>query len=311
MGGLFKYMKVTAITCWIGALALIGTPFFAGFYSKDAIIEAVGEVHRQGWVVQYAYWSVLLGVFVTALYTFRLLFMTFHGPERFGHASHDDHGHDSHDAAAAHGHDEAHPGHEPEAHHGHGKPQESPWVVTVPLIALAIPSVVIGLLTIDPVLFGPFFHGSIFVHEPHDVVGELGHEFAGPWMFGLQAFLHAPLYLAAAGVLTAYLFYLRNPHWPAIVEGKVRWLYKLLVNKYYFDWFNENVIAPLARGIGLGLWKAGDEGLIDGVVVNGSARSIGWFSGVVRHVQSGYLYHYAFAMIIGLCALVGWLLLRS
>jgi NADH-quinone oxidoreductase subunit L len=287
MGGLFKYMKVTAITCWIGALALIGTPFFSGFYSKDAIIEAVGEAHRAG--ATLAYWCVLLGVFVTALYTFRLLFMTFHGPERFrARGAHDDH-----------------------ADHAGGDPHESPWVVTVPLVALAIPSIVIGIPTASRVLFGDFFKGAIFVQKSHDVVGELAHEFAGPWMFGLQAFTHAPLYLAAAGVFTAYLFYIRNPHWPDIAMNKARGLYNLLVNKYYFDWFNENVLAPLARGLGMGLWKGGDEGLIDGVVVNGSARSIGWFAGVVRQVQSGYLYHYAFAMIIGLCALVGWLLLRS
>jgi NADH-quinone oxidoreductase subunit L len=290
MGGLFKYMKITAVTCWIGGLSLIGTPLFSGFYSKDAIIEAVGEAHR--WGAEYAYWCVLLGVFVTALYTFRLIFLTFHGPERFGHDEH------------AHGH---------EAHGGHGahRPHESPWVVTVPLILLAIPSVIIGYFTVGPVLFGDYFGGAIFVLEEHNVVGELAHEFHGPAAFALHAVASAPLWLAAAGVATAYLFFLKNPAWADAAQQRFNALYKLLVNKYYFDWFNENVIAPLARGVGRLFWKGGDELLIDGVLVNGSARSIGVMSAVVRQIQSGYLYHYAFAMIIGLCALVAWLLTRS
>jgi NADH-quinone oxidoreductase subunit L len=302
MGGLFRYMKVTAVTCWIGALALIGTPFFSGFYSKDTIIEAThlaAEAGRPGAV--YAYWSVLLGVFVTALYTFRMLFMTFHGPERFRQAGHDDHaGH-----AGGHDHRASH-----REHHAH-EPHESPWVVTVPLVALAIPSIFIGLLTVDYVVFGDFFGSSIFVREANDVIGELGREWHGWAGAVLHAFTQPVLYLAAAGVFVAWLFYMRSPHLPGVVAEKGQWLYRLLVNKYYFDWFNENVIAPLARGIGLGLWKGGDQALIDGVLVNGSARSIGWFAGIVRHVQSGYLYHYAFAMIIGLAALLAWLLLRA
>jgi len=310
MGGLFKYMKITAVTCWIGALALIGTPFFSGFYSKDSIIEAThlaAEAGRTGAV--YAYWSVLLGVFVTALYTFRMLFMTFHGKERFeiAHPAHHDEGSGGAQSSAAE------TGHEPDthAHHGNGKPHETPWVVTAPLVALAIPSALIGIFTVDSVLFGGFFGGSIFVSETNDVLAELGREWHGPAAAVLHAFTQPVLYLAAAGVCTAWLFYLRNPHWPGLAAQKAHWLYQLLVNKYYFDWFNENVLAPLARGLGMGLWKGGDELLIDGVMVNGSARSIGWFAGVVRHVQSGYLYHYAFAMIIGLSALLAWLLLRA
>jgi NADH-quinone oxidoreductase subunit L len=288
MGGLFKYMKITAVTCWIGALSLVGTPFFSGFYSKDALIEAVGLSHR--WAADYAYWCVLLGVFVTALYTFRMLFMTFHGPERFRHAAHDDH--HAHDAHAPH------------------DPHESPWVVTVPLILLAIPSVLIGYFTIGPVLFGDYFAGSIFVLEKNHVLGELAHEFHGPAGFTLHGLTAGPFWLALAGAATAYLFILRNPAWADAAKRSLNWLYDLLANKYYFDWFNENVIAPLGRGVGRLFWKGGDEILIDGVLVNGSARSVGWTAAVVRHVQSGYLYHYAFAMIIGLSALLAWWLLR-
>ena len=292
MGGLFKYMKVTAVTCWIGGLALIGTPFFAGFYSKDAIIEAVGESHR--WGAEYAYWCVLLGVFVTGLYTFRMIFLTFHGPERFAQ--------DSRGAHESHGVHDA---------HGSHQPHESPWVVTVPLVLLAIPSVIIGFFTVGPVLFGDYFGGAIAVLEQNDVIGELASEFRGPGALALHAPFSAPFWLAAAGVTTAYFFILRNPEWADLARRRAQWLYTLLINKYYFDWFNENVIAPLARGVGRFLWKGGDEVLIDGLMVNGSARGIGWVSGIVRHVQSGYLYHYAFAMIIGLSALLAWLLTRS
>jgi NADH-quinone oxidoreductase subunit L len=316
MGGLFKYMPVTAVTCWIGALALIGTPFFSGFYSKDALIEAVAESHRAG--ATYAYWCVLLGVFVTALYTFRLLFMTFHGAARWKTAA----AHDTHEArpasgAIGHGKQpgpDASAAHEPDtAHHHaideHHPPHESPWVVTVPLVALAIPSIVAGYV-IGHVLFGDFFGSSIFVLPQNDVLAKVGEEFHGVVAFTLHGLQAAPVWLAAAGVLTAYLFFLRNPRWADIAQERGSWFYRLLTNKYYFDWFNEKVLAPLARGIGFGFWKAGDQGVIDGLIVNGSARTIGWMAGVVRQVQSGYLYHYAFAMIIGLCALLAWLMWR-
>jgi NADH-quinone oxidoreductase subunit L len=285
MGGLRRYMPITYWTCLLGALALIGTPGFSGFFSKDALIEAVHAADIPG--ATYAYWCVLLGVFVTALYTFRMIFMTFHGPERFGD------GHDGDD-------------------HGHGDPpQESPWVVWLPLVLLAIPSVLIGWFTIDRVVFGDFFGTAIFVSAEHDVVGELASHWHGPLAFIAHAAQGWALYLAAAGVVTAWLFYLKYPHWADVAQARLGWAYRVLVNKYYFDWFNEKVIVPLARGIGWTLWKVGDQALIDGALVNGSARSVGWIAGIVRHVQSGYLYHYAFTMIIGLSALLAWLLLRS
>ena len=291
MGGLAKYMPITAWTSWIGALALIGTPFFAGFYSKDAIIEAVGESHR--WGAQYAYWCVLGGVFVTALYTFRMLFMTFHGPERFRH-KHGDHGH-----AGDHGHDD----------HGHGgDPHESPLVVTVPLIALAIPSVLIGFFTVAPVLFGGYFGDAIQVLEPNNVIGEIGKEFQGPVAFALHGFVSPPFWLAAAGVFCAWLFFLKKPSLANAWARGLSVIRTILVDKYYFDWFNQTVIAGLTRGIGYGLWKAGDQGLIDGALVNGSAQSVRWFGGVLRRVQNGYLYSYAFWMVIGLAVLLGWFL---
>ncbi len=290
MGGLAKYMPITAVTCWIGALALIGTPFFSGFYSKDAIIEAVGESHR--WGATYAYWCVLCGVFVTALYTFRMLFLTFHGPERFraaaaGHAPHDD-------------------------DHGHGGvPHESPAVVTLPLIALAIPSILIGALTVGPVLFGGYFGHSIFVLPGNNVIGILGEEFGGAAQFALHGLFKLPFLLALAGAATAWVCFLWRPLWADEAQRALGWLYRLLINKYYFDWFNEQVLAALTRLIGVGLWKGGDEALIDGAMVNGSAAAVGWAGSMLRRVQSGYLYSYAFWMMIGLAVLLGWFLAHA
>jgi NADH-quinone oxidoreductase subunit L len=298
MGGLGKYMPITTVTMWIGSLALIGTPFFSGFYSKDSIIEAVGASHR--WGATYAYWCVFLGVFVTALYSFRLIFMTFYGEERFRHVAADDHGADAHHHAGdPHG----------DEHHG-GDPRESPWVVTVPLIALAIPSVVIGAMTVVPVLFGNYFGSSIFVMPQNDVVAEIGKDVTQPaWLsLGLHGLYSPVFWLAMAGVATAWLFFLKKPALAADAERRFRGLYTLLVNKYYFDWINEHIIAPLARLIGFGLWKGGDEGLIDGVAVNGTSREIGRLGGVLRLLQTGYLYSYAFWMIIGLVLLIGWFL---
>jgi NADH-quinone oxidoreductase subunit L len=283
MGGLARYMPITAVTCWIGALALIGTPFFSGFYSKDAIIEAVGESHR--WGARFAYLCVLLGVFVTALYTFRLLFMTFHGPERFREAPH---GHDDDHEGGADDH-----GHGDHAGHG-GDPKESPWVVTVPLIALAIPSVVIGALTVAPVLFGSYFGHSIFVLPANDVVGKVGEDFGGAVLFALHGLISPPFWFAAAGVATAWLFFLKRPELADEAARRFRLAYRILAAKYYFDWFNENVLAALTRLVGVGLWKGGDQGLIDGAMVNGTAEGVGWFGGVLRRVQTGYLYSYAF-----------------
>jgi NADH-quinone oxidoreductase subunit L len=326
MGGLAKYMPITAITSWIGGLALIGTPFFAGFYSKDAIIEAVGESHR--WGATYAYWCVLGGVFVTALYTFRMIFMTFHGPERFrhkhghaehGHAEHGhaDHGHTtapkhadhSHAAAAAHPEPPAH-GQEDDHGHGHGpvEPHESPLVVTLPLIALAIPSALIGFFTISSVLFGNYFGDAIQVLEKNNVVGEIGREFHGPMDFALHGFVSPPFWLAAAGVFCAWLFFLKKPSWANAAARSFSWLRTLFLEKYFFDWFGQEVVARLTRWLGYGLWKGGDEVLIDGGLVNGSAHTVRWFGSVIRRVQNGYLYSYAFWMVIGLAILLGWFL---
>ncbi|MGC1729331.1 MAG: NADH-quinone oxidoreductase subunit L, partial [Steroidobacteraceae bacterium] len=219
MGGLAKYMPVTAVTCWIGALALVGTPFFSGFYSKDAIIEAVGASHRFG--AGYAYWCVLCGVFVTALYTFRMLFLTFHGPERFRATAHE--GADTHGA-------------EP---HGHGAdPHESPAVVTLPLIALAIPSVVIGALTVGTVLYGGYFGAAIRVLPGDDTLAGLAREYAGPLRAAFEGFLAPPFWLALAGALTAWVCFLKRPELAGAAARRARWLYSLLVNKYYFDWVN-------------------------------------------------------------------------
>ncbi|HEX6929936.1 MAG TPA: NADH-quinone oxidoreductase subunit L [Gammaproteobacteria bacterium] len=287
MGGLRKYMPITYVTMLIGTLALVAVPGFSGFFSKDALIEAVHHSDIPGSGI--AYWAVLLGVFVTAVYSFRLLFMVFHGKERFD--THADHGH---------GHDDG--------HHG-GVPHESPWVVTVPLILLAIPSVVIGWFTIDALLFNGWFGSAIVVAQAHNVLGELGESWHGPWAFILHAFSGPAVYLLIAGIVTSWVFWWWKPHWPGVVADRLNWLYKLLVNKYFFDDFNNTVFAAGARRLGGFLWKAGDVFLIDGALVNGSAKTVGAFAHVLKHVQSGYLYHYAFAMIIGLVAILGWLLL--
>ncbi len=327
MGGVKKYMPITWITSLIGSLALIGTPFFAGFYSKDSIIEAVGESHIAG--SGFATFAVTVSVFVTALYSFRMFFLVFHGKERFGQA----HGHDpavAHDAAkdAAHGaaakldlheasasHDEdAHDAGAHEEHHGLApgeKPHETTWVITLPLILLAIPSVVIGFFTIGPLLYGDFFKDAIAVGENHHAMEKLAEEFHGALAMGLHAFVGAPFWLALAGVVVAWYLYLVNPALPAKIQAKTGWLYRLLDNKYYADRFNEIVFAAGARRLGRGLWRRGDQSFIDGVVVNGSARLVGWFASVVRTAQTGYIYHYAFAMIIGVLALMSWFVLRQ
>jgi NADH-quinone oxidoreductase subunit L len=277
MGGLRKYMPVTYWTCLVGSLALIGFPGLSGFFSKDIIIEALHESGTEG--AGYAYWCALVGVFVTALYSFRLVFMTFHGRERM----------DEHTREHLH---------------------ESPWVVTLPLVALAVPSIAIGWLTVGPVVFGGFFAGAI-AQAPDGPLAVLGEEFHGPAAFVTHALGAPAIWLALAGVATAWYLYLKRPELPDRIAARFSRLYRLLVNKYYFDWFNENVVATGVRNFGTSLWRRGDETVIDGWFVNGSARAIGTLAAVVRHVQSGYLYHYAFAMIIGLSLLLGWLLLRS
>ena len=321
MGGLRKYLPITWITSLVGSLALIGTPFFSGFYSKDSIIEAVAATHLPG--AGFAYFAVLAGVFVTAFYSFRMYFLVFHGEERFGkvHHGHDEHDeHDHHAAHAAphksddiHGSDvEEEAGHE--EHHGLApgeKPVEAPLVVMLPLILLAIPSVIIGYLTIGPMLHGDFFKGVIFVGENHKAMEELSHDYHGAIAMGLHGLTSVPFFLALAGVVAAFYCYMVNPRVPAWFFAKFHGIYKLLDNKYYMDRINEIVFAGGARSVGRGLWNVGDRTLIDGLMVNGSARVVGWFSVVTRAFQTGYIYHYAFTMIFGIALYLGYLLLAS
>lgn len=282
MGGLRRYMPITYWTSLIGSLALIGFPGFAGFYSKDSIIEAVHAALEGGKVsgAGYAYFCVVVGVFVTAFYSFRMIFMTFHGEERMDHHTKE---------------------------HLH----ESPWVVTVPLVLLAIPSVVIGGWTMGPVLFGGYFGEAIRVLPANDVVAKLGEEWHGPLAFIVEGFTSPTLYIALAGVATAWYLYLKAPALPARIRAGAEPIYRLLENKYYFDWFNENVLAAGSRWFGNRFWTIGDQFVIDGALVNGSARTVGLLGALVRHLQSGLLYHYAFAMIIGLSALLAYILYRA
>ena len=297
MGGVRKYMPITWITSLLGSLALIGTPLFAGFYSKDSIIEAVHFSNLPG--AGFAHFAVLAGVFVTAFYSFRMYFLVFHGKERYDQNPDAHHGH--HDDAHHDAHDDKHAGHHEAAH----KPHESPWVVTVPLVLLAIPSVVIGFLTIEPMLFGDFFKDAIHVNlAKHPAMAELAKLFHGPAQMALHGLSTAPFWLALSGVLMAYYMYMVNPALPAAIKRMAQPVYTLLENKYYLDWFNENVLARGARALGMGLWKGGDQALIDGALVNGSWKLVGWFSGLVRRLQSGFIYHYAFGMILGIFVLM-------
>src|ERR1700688_64873 len=279
MGGLKKYLPITYWTCLVGALALIGFPGTSGFFSKDALIDAVALSHRAG--SGYAHFCVLTGVFVTALYTFRMFFMTFHGKPRMDH------------------HTEEHL-------------HESPWVGTVPLVLLAIPSALIGWFTVEPMLFGGYFQGAIHVLPANDVLAQVGEEFHGSAGEFLAAAFSAPaIWLAALGVLTAWWFFLKRPDLADAAERRLKWLHTVLVDKYGFDWFDEHVIMPGARALGGGLWRFGDPLLIDDGLVNGSARGVGWLGSVMRYAQSGYLYHYAFAMILGLAGFLLWILWRT
>jgi NADH-quinone oxidoreductase subunit L len=281
MGGVRKYMPITWITFLLGTLALIGTPLFSGFYSKDSIIETVHFSTLPG--AGFAYFAVLAGVFVTSFYSFRLYFLVFHGKERF------DQNPDAHHGDDDHGHG-----------HGDSKPHETPWVVTVPLILLAIPSVAIGFLTIGPMLFGDFFKDAIYTNAAlHPAFSMFAEEFHGPLAMALHAFSTAPFWLALGGAVSAWYMYLINPAVPTAIGRALKPVVTLLENKYYLDWFNENVIARGTRALGTGLWKGGDRGLIEGGVVNASWKLVGWMSSVVRQAQSGYLYHYALVMIVG------------
>ena len=289
MGGLWKYMPITWFTSLVGSLALIGFPFLSGFYSKDSIIEAVHASHIPG--SGYALFCVMAGVFVTAFYSFRMYFLVFHGKERFGHEAHDHHG-DLEDE-------------EPSDDHHHGlapgqKPHESPWVVTVPLVLLAIPSVIIGFMTIEPMLFGQWFKGVIhFNAEAHPAMEELAHEFHGAVAMATHGFTSLPFFLAMGGVVVAWFFYLVRPDIPAAIQRIFSPIYVLLDNKYFFDRFNEIFFAGGSRLIGKGLWKGGDQGLIDGVAINGSAKLVVWIAQLSRQFQTGHIYQYAFSMIIG------------
>ncbi|MDE2427835.1 MAG: NADH-quinone oxidoreductase subunit L [Burkholderiales bacterium] len=294
MGGLRKYMPITWITSLIGSLALIGTPFFSGFYSKDSIIEAVMTSHLPG--AEFAKFSVLAGVFVTAFYSFRMYFLVFHGKENFGHASSHAHADEEHDDHDAHHHGLA-PGQ---------KPHESPMVVWLPLVLLAIPSVLIGFFAIEPMLFGAFFDKVIFVSEAHHAMEELKHEFQSPVAMAVHAFMSLPFWLAVSGVVSSYFLYLVKPSIPAAIKEKAGFIYTILDNKYYMDRFNEIFFAGGARLLGGGLWNIGDKGLIDGLVVNGSAKLVGWTSRMIRQLQTGYIYHYAFVMIIGVMAFLAY-----
>lgn len=327
MGGLRKYMPVTYWTSLIGTLALVGTPFFSGFYSKDAIIEAVGHVAHESpsWVATYAHWAVLLGVFVTSFYSFRLLYLTFHGEERFRHVDAADHEapdvmqpHESHAAVEhaadeqghgqhAHAHDHGH------AHHGPVEPHESPWVVTLPLVLLAIPSILVGFFTVGPMLFStdvfghdkqlPFFLGAIDLLPARDTMAALAMEFHGPVAFAVHGFQTPAFWLAFGGFALATIMY----WWKPQLAAKARRLFDLparvLENKYGFDhlWIDGFAGGGLVLGRAS---RAVDTHLIDGAAVNGSAQTVGFVARAVRHVQSGYLYHYAFAMILGLIALL-------
>jgi NADH-quinone oxidoreductase subunit L len=290
MGGLRKYMPVTWITALLGSLALIGTPLFSGFYSKDSIILAVGASTLPG--AGFAYFAVVAGVFVTAFYSFRMYFLVFHGSERFRHKPFppdDDHAHDDH----GHGHD--------------ATPHESPWVVTLPLVLLAIPSVVIGGLTMAPMLVGDFFADAIAVDASrHGAMAAVAEHAGHAWAMAAHGLVTLPFWLAVAGVATAWLFYLKAPAIPAALDRTLKPLRTLLENKYYMDWFNEHVLAAGARLLGRGLWKGGDMGLIDGLLVDGSARTVGRLSGVLRRVQTGQLYWYALVMVVGIFGFLTW-----
>ena len=294
MGGLKKYMPITYWTALIGSLALAGVPPFAGFFSKDAIIEAVGLSQVGGHA--YAQFAVTVSVFITALYTFRMLFMAFHGEERFRHAG------------AVHSAPD--PGHA-QADGNSSEPHESPWVVTVPLVLLAIPSIYSGWAYIDPVLFGNYFGGSILIAPQHAGVATLTEEWHGPWAFVLHGLTTLPFWLALSGIAVAWYLYLKRTDLPARIADRAGALYRLLANNYYIDRFNDWFFAGGFRRVGTLFSDVGDRSIIDGFFVNGSARLVAATSAVLRQIQSGFIYQYAFAMVLGIVVfLFWWLTLR-
>ncbi len=290
MGGLRKYMPITWLTMLIGNLSLIGTPFFSGFYSKDSIIEAVKMSHLPG--SSFAYFAVLASVFVTAFYAFRQYFIVFHGKERWREAKHDHHAHD---------HDDGH-------HHGllpNQNPHESPLVVTLPLMLLAIPSVIIGCLTIQPMLYGDFFKDVIFVDAAaHPVMHEMAQEFHGAMAMVTHSFTSPVLYLAIGGVAAAWFLYCAAPQLPAKIQAACKPIYRLLENKYYLDAIYFAVFARGARVLGNLFWKVGDTMIIDNGIVNGAARAVGSIAAQVRKMQTGFVYTYAATMVFGLLVMI-------
>ena len=283
MGGLRRYMPITWLTAWIGTLALIGFPFFAGFYSKDAIILAVADSHR--WGSGFAYFAVVIGVLITAIYSFRLLYLTFHGKERFEvvHDSGDDH---LPDGQLAHA------------------PKESPWVVTLPLILLAIPSIFIGWMTIEPILFGGWLEDSIFVLDKNNVMAELGEHFHGATAMAMHSVQTLPFWLMITGLVLSTIIYLFRPSIAEMIRKRMSFVHRVLDNKYYFDEFYQKVFASGSVGLGRNLWHKADAGFIDNGIVNGSARVVEWVASRVRRWQTGCLYDYAFVMIIGLIGIL-------
>ena len=309
MGGLRKYLPITYVTMLIGALANAGLPPFAGFFSKDTIIEAVHASQVPG--AGFAYLATLFGVLVGGFYSFRLIFYTFHGRERFNDPHHPDVKELEAERAAAakleaahddHGHDKQH--HDDRAHDNHGHaPHESPAVVTVPLILLAIPSVCAGWV-IGTFLYGNYFGDSIYFSPQHPVMEELAQHFHGVVPMILHGLTALPFWFALAGLAAAWYLYIARPELPRVLRRRAGVLVTILTEKYGFDRFNDWFFAGGARLVGGGLWKGGDVAVIDGVIVNGSARAVGWVAAVIRYLQSGYIYHYAFAMIIGMLVLL-------
>jgi NADH-quinone oxidoreductase subunit L len=269
MGALWKRMPVTYLTALIGSLALVGIPPFAGFFSKDAIIEAVALSHTPA--AKFVYVVVVVGVFLTALYSFRMIFMVFHGPSRLS---------------------------EDNRKHAH----ESPWVVTVPLILLAIPSVLAGLVLVGPALSGHLFGDSIMSVDSHGAGSHSGADMLA------HAWISLPLWLAVAGIAAAWFLYLHRPQAAAIIANRFRLLHQILLRKYGVDELYLRVFADGGQGLGRAFWKFGDRLIIDDTLVNGTAKWVGRLSGVIRSLQTGYVYHYAFAMIIGLVVLMSWFL---
>lgn len=292
MGGLRKYMPITWITFLIGTLSLVGTPFFSGFYSKEHVIEAAH--FSTVWGSGFAYYATLIGVFVTSLYSFRVYFLVFHGKERFDTTAHAHHGHDEH------GHDD---------HHHGGTPHESPWVVTLPLVLLAIPSIAVGAWAVDTLLFKGYFANTIFVGPNSPAMATLAEHFHGWVAYGLHAFMTVPFWLMVAGLVVAWYGYVINSSLPPKIYKALSGVNRVLENKYFVDWIYENAFARGARLFGKLFWNVGDKGIIEGIFIGGSTRLVGLVATLSRVFQSGHIYHYAFAMIVGLIVLISFFVL--